>query len=285
MGGRHRAQVIHPLDASPKRLVFSAALAALLAGIVFLRCLRIASRSAALRVTALRSGPEGEAEPLVVEGLGGGRASRGLLREQRPDQVLRLGRDLVPVRGRKRVAGLVHRFKDEPVVVAVEGRVGAEEHVHNHAQTPQVAALVVILAPHLGGGVVNGADARAEALVALEEAREPKVDHPDLPNVPLFKEQKVLRLEVPVRHLVQGVERLDPEHHLPNDGGGLELTEGALGALALFHDLVVKLTALAEFRDEEETFRVLENVLELNDVRARPADFGQYRHLATALDN
>mmetsp|Transcript_65793 Transcript_65793/g.169343 ORF Transcript_65793/g.169343 Transcript_65793/m.169343 type:complete len:289 (-) Transcript_65793:152-1018(-) len=152
---------------------------------------------------------------------------------------------------------------DLVLVGAGEGRAAAQHCVHDSAATPHVALPAVWALLHLRGsvlrrpdhGVHNGAVGRAARGVKVDELQHVALD------AALALEQEVLRLEVAM-HDVLLVHVEDGTKDVLDQGCSLGLAE-----VAHLHDLIEKLTTLAQLHDKEDVVPVLEGLEESDDVR------------------
>mmetsp|Transcript_37113 Transcript_37113/g.114351 ORF Transcript_37113/g.114351 Transcript_37113/m.114351 type:complete len:216 (-) Transcript_37113:478-1125(-) len=148
--------------------------------------------------------------------------------QQLADEALGVVGHALPVILREGVPAGAHAAEDLVLRAAHEGRVAAEQHVHDDAEAPEVRGLVVLAGEHLGGDVVGRARLRRQHLALLELAGEAEVD--DLQDVALDglcrQEDKVLRLQVSVGD-VQPVHVAHSSEDLLHDHGRLALREAA----------------------------------------------------------
>mmetsp|Transcript_13249 Transcript_13249/g.34317 ORF Transcript_13249/g.34317 Transcript_13249/m.34317 type:complete len:474 (-) Transcript_13249:54-1475(-) len=188
--------------------------------------------------------------PLYV---GDGQAARGVLHQQVGDEVAALGgqpagHDVVARHdaGERGVAAL--RLALGAVLLAVEGKVAAEQRVQQHAAAPDVGLLAVIrgVLQHLGRDVLRRAHARLghRLVVGL---REPKVAQLDLRRV-VGREQDVLQFDVSTDdalavHVVNGADDLLEEVQR------LALAEAGPPVL---HDVVEQVALRQVLHDEAE---------------------------------
>mmetsp|Transcript_75380 Transcript_75380/g.180032 ORF Transcript_75380/g.180032 Transcript_75380/m.180032 type:complete len:283 (+) Transcript_75380:808-1656(+) len=178
------------------------------------------------------------------------------------DQSLRILGDVLPV-GRVEVkvaqANLGQHLR---VGVSEEGRVAAEENVHDHAAAPEIAQLVVVTGQDLGSHVVGRAGFGGQRLARGELAAQAEVN--DLQEVLLDgilgHEQEVLRFQVAVAHVVL-VHVVDGADDLLHEDGCLHLRE-----VAGLDDAIEELAAGAKLHDQVDVPVVLKRLKQLDDV-------------------
>jgi len=128
----------------------------------------------------------------------------------------------------------------------MERRVAAEQNIHDHAETPDVALVVVLAFEHLGRHVLGGAGLGGEYVGSdLEVLRQAEVNEFDLPVV-LVDRHEVLRLEVAM-HYADLVAVVDRAHYVVED-----LARDFLLELADFHDAVEQFPSLEHFHNQLE---------------------------------
>mmetsp|Transcript_29967 Transcript_29967/g.73767 ORF Transcript_29967/g.73767 Transcript_29967/m.73767 type:complete len:258 (+) Transcript_29967:310-1083(+) len=119
-----------------------------------------------------------------------------------------------------------HCLKPLQVVLAVEGRLPAQEHVGDDADTPHVArgsvACGPVLVEHedLVRHVVGRTQHRVEPICAIEDLAEPEVDQLDCRVLPLVVHHEVLELEIPVAY-VSLMAEVDGLHDAPDQARNL----------------------------------------------------------------
>mmetsp|Transcript_104626 Transcript_104626/g.272328 ORF Transcript_104626/g.272328 Transcript_104626/m.272328 type:complete len:458 (-) Transcript_104626:231-1604(-) len=201
-------------------------------------------------------------DPLVVQGLLRSVAVTRVHLQEHADQNLGILRDVLPIRGIEGKIAQTHLRKHLGIGLAEEGRVAAEHDVHDHADAPHVAELVVLPGENLRGHIVGCASLRGQHLASLELAGQTEVDDLDqiLLNGLLGHEQEVLGLQVAVAHVifVHVVERPDDLLH---EDGGLDLRE-----VPRLDDAVEELAARGELHDQINVAVVLEGLVEFDDV-------------------
>lgn len=134
---------------------------------------------------------------------------------------------LVGERGFLREDGVVHVL----YALAVErGRAG-QQHVAEHAETPEIAAEVVVAVEHFGRRVVAGADLLRELFVAREVFREAEVDEDERRVRVVVFEEEVLEFEVAV-HDAAFVKVVHGREHVAHEFRGAVLAEDEALVLA-----------------------------------------------------
>mmetsp|Transcript_47244 Transcript_47244/g.110399 ORF Transcript_47244/g.110399 Transcript_47244/m.110399 type:complete len:308 (-) Transcript_47244:7-930(-) len=178
------------------------------------------------------------------------------------DQGLRILGDVLPVGGVEVEVAQADLGQHLRVGVSEEGRVAAEENVHNHAAAPKIAQLVVVAGQDLGSHVVGCAGFGGQGLAGGELAAQAEVN--DLQEVLLDRilghEQEVLRLQVTVAHMVL-VHVVDGTDDLLHQDGRLHL-----GEVAGLDDAIEELAAGAQLHDQVDVPVVLKRLKELDDV-------------------
>mmetsp|Transcript_154079 Transcript_154079/g.493890 ORF Transcript_154079/g.493890 Transcript_154079/m.493890 type:complete len:438 (+) Transcript_154079:190-1503(+) len=217
-----------------------------------------------LRLRASR----GRDDPRVVEEILGGRSLFVVHGEHLGDEVLEFLRVLLPVRAGEVERSLLHTFEDVLIAVAEERGVAARENVGDDATAPDVALFVIAFAEqHLRRDVVRGARLGLHGLARGVVLREPEVDDLDLGLPGLVLEQKVLRLDIPVR-VALGVQVSHGAQNLLHVPGHVLLAKGAaLMLLGLLNDTIEELTAGADLHHEVDSPCIDEGLVELHNVR------------------
>ena len=127
--------------------------------------------------------------------------------------MLRLRRDLIPVRSEEFEAAAFDLFVEQHVIIGIKGREATEEDVDDDAKAPDVTRAVVPLHPqHLWRYVPRRTARRLQrCALRVEELREPKVGDLDLCTWAAFGHEHILRLEITVGdpHAVQVLDRIE----------------------------------------------------------------------------
>mmetsp|Transcript_34334 Transcript_34334/g.103646 ORF Transcript_34334/g.103646 Transcript_34334/m.103646 type:complete len:282 (+) Transcript_34334:1792-2637(+) len=123
--------------------------------------------------------------------------------------------------------------------------------------------MVIFSLEHLGCDVKRGADAGLHRLSWVELAGQPEVD--DFQRVPferpLATQQEVFQLDVPVAH-APVVDVHDTGHDLLH-----EQTRVLLGEVLLGNEIIEKVAAGAQLHDQMKILRVLEVLVQPDDIR------------------
>ena len=134
----------------------------------------------------------------------------------------------------------------------------ARQHEQHHAAGVDVAAVVVVARPDLGGAPEGRAALAPEALLAVrgEARRRPEVRQDDGRPAPLVRHEQVLGLDVAVRHAAPVAVR-DGAAEVPEEAARVRLGE-VLRAREVAHEVA----AGAERRQHQERVRRLEDAHE-----------------------
>eukprot|EP00438_Fugacium_kawagutii_P007278 Skav234426 [mRNA] locus=scaffold1656:141965:152933:+ [translate_table: standard] len=108
--------------------------------------------------------------PLVVQGLLSGVAVFGVHLQQVANQSLRILGDVLPICWVEVEVAKSHLRQHLGVGVAEEGRVAAQQHVHDDTAAPQIAQLVVVASQHLRSHIVWSAGFGGQRLARSELA-------------------------------------------------------------------------------------------------------------------
>ena len=154
-------------------------------------------------------------------------------------------------------------LEDLLVIVAVEGRVPAQQNVKHAARAPHVAADVVVAGEDLRGDIVRRASAGFHAMKAtsFHNLGESEIDDLQVRVLRLRLEEEVLGFQVTM-HNVQSVTIVERLQYLAEDYSGLVFLE----ELRL-DDSIEKLATSTQLCDEVHVFLVLEVLVEFDDVR------------------
>mmetsp|Transcript_70821 Transcript_70821/g.200653 ORF Transcript_70821/g.200653 Transcript_70821/m.200653 type:complete len:276 (+) Transcript_70821:558-1385(+) len=202
-------------------------------------------------------------DPDMLQSLGSGTPSAGVSLQELPDELLRVLGDQVPVLREERELASLHEPQHLRVVLAVEGRVAAQDHVHDHAAAPEVARVVVLPVENLRGHVERRPCLRLEELAGLVGGGETKVNElePIAPyGVILGREEEILGLQVPVGHAL-AMHVVDRAEDLLHGNARVRLAE-----VPLLDDPVKQLSAVANLHHQVDLVVVLERLKEPNDI-------------------
>jgi len=170
-------------------------------------------------------------------------------------------RDGLPFFSVEVVDSPAHFGEDFFVTFPVEGRLPAQQYVENHAQTPDVAEVVLLAREHLGRHLVRRAGLGGEDVGShLKVARQAEVNEFDLPGL-FVNGHEVFRFEVAV-HDVALVTVVKRAHDGVEDFLGQGLVE-----LAGLHNAVEEFAAPEQLHDQLETLVVLLPLEQFHDVR------------------
>mmetsp|Transcript_22174 Transcript_22174/g.48489 ORF Transcript_22174/g.48489 Transcript_22174/m.48489 type:complete len:219 (+) Transcript_22174:857-1513(+) len=170
---------------------------------------------------------------------------------------------MLPVTGIERIVPKFDLGEHFGVRVAKEGRIAAEHDVHDDADAPEVAELVVLAGQDLGRHVVRGTRLSGEHFTCFKLAGQTEVDdfQKILLNGSLGHEQEILRLEISVANMVL-VHVVDGPDNLLHQYGGLDL-----GEVSGLDNSVEEFSSSSEFHHEVDVSVVLKRLEELDDVR------------------
>mmetsp|Transcript_76337 Transcript_76337/g.166664 ORF Transcript_76337/g.166664 Transcript_76337/m.166664 type:complete len:291 (+) Transcript_76337:851-1723(+) len=170
---------------------------------------------------------------------------------------------MLPVTGIERIVPKFDLGEHFGVRVAKEGRIAAEHDVHDDADAPHVAELIVLARQDLRRHVVRRAGLRLEKLAWFELARKTEIDDFEeiLLDGVLGHEQEIFRFEISVANMVL-VHVVDGPDNLLHQYGGLDL-----GEVSGLDNSVEEFSSSSEFHHEVDVSVVLEGLVELDDVR------------------
>mmetsp|Transcript_27484 Transcript_27484/g.73297 ORF Transcript_27484/g.73297 Transcript_27484/m.73297 type:complete len:230 (+) Transcript_27484:653-1342(+) len=114
-------------------------------------------------------------DPGVLQGLLGRQALLRAGLHQHADEVLGVVGDVPPVPVAEVETALLHLGEHLAVALPAEGRVAAQEHVHDHARAPKVAPLGVPAGEHLWGHIEGRPGPGGHELARLEVVGEAEV--------------------------------------------------------------------------------------------------------------
>mmetsp|Transcript_14620 Transcript_14620/g.34873 ORF Transcript_14620/g.34873 Transcript_14620/m.34873 type:complete len:309 (-) Transcript_14620:272-1198(-) len=199
--------------------------------------------------------------PRVLQRLGGRVPIPWVECEKFPDDVFGLIADVSPVLWVERVLAQLHLGQHLGVRLAREGRVPAQQHVHDDPTRPHVRRLSVVTQQHLRSHVIRRAGFGASRLSVFELAREAEVDDLQRAVGLLAHEQKILGLQVSVHDAVRMAvgERREDLLHDPR--------RVPLGELLLLDDAIKQLTTRTQLHDDVDVSGILEGLVQLDDVR------------------
>mmetsp|Transcript_42549 Transcript_42549/g.112275 ORF Transcript_42549/g.112275 Transcript_42549/m.112275 type:complete len:247 (-) Transcript_42549:269-1009(-) len=179
------------------------------------------------------------------------------------DQVLGVHGNGLPILFNESELSPTYFLKHLGIGVAIERRVAAQQHEHNHAGTPQITSLIVFALQHLGCYVVWRACFGCEVLPSLKLASQTEID--------LFQDvlgdglsgvkKKVLWLHIAVTHLVF-MHVVDGPDHLLHNNGCIRFCE-----VTRIDDAIKELSARAEFHHQVYISSVLKCLKQLYDAR------------------
>mmetsp|Transcript_22175 Transcript_22175/g.48492 ORF Transcript_22175/g.48492 Transcript_22175/m.48492 type:complete len:248 (+) Transcript_22175:770-1513(+) len=198
----------------------------------------------------------------MIEGLLGSVAFPMIHLQQHANEVLRVLRDVLPVRGVEREGAQSHFRQDLGIGLAEEWGIAAEHDVHDDADAPHVAELIVLARQDLRRHVVRRAGLRLEKLAWFELARKTEIDDFEeiLLDGVLGHEQEIFRFEISVANMVL-VHVVDGSDDLLHEDGGLNL-----GEVSRFDDSIEELTTSRKFHYEIYVSVILERLVEFDDV-------------------
>mmetsp|Transcript_106141 Transcript_106141/g.165699 ORF Transcript_106141/g.165699 Transcript_106141/m.165699 type:complete len:221 (+) Transcript_106141:641-1303(+) len=183
--------------------------------------------------------------PYVVQGLLGCEPVFWIHLQQHANQVLRVLRNVLPIRCIETEVAEAHFGKHIGIGFAIERRIPTKHNVHDDSETPQVGALVVLACQHLWSHIIRRASFCCENLILCKFAGKPKVNHFQcrLLDRILVGEQEIFWLQVTVANVVLMHVKDCPEHML-HDGSCLRLSE-----MTSIDNAVEQLSACAQLHD------------------------------------
>mmetsp|Transcript_76339 Transcript_76339/g.166671 ORF Transcript_76339/g.166671 Transcript_76339/m.166671 type:complete len:320 (+) Transcript_76339:628-1587(+) len=183
--------------------------------------------------------------------------------KEHPDEVFGVLGDVLPIGRVERKIANADLGKDLSISFTKEWWVAAEHDVHDDADAPHVAELIVLARQDLRRHVVRRAGLRLEKLAWFELARKTEIDDFEeiLLDGVLGHEQEIFRFEISVANMVL-VHVVDGPDNLLHQYGGLDL-----GEVSGLDNSVEEFSSSSEFHHEVDVSVVLEGLVELDDVR------------------
>mmetsp|Transcript_53227 Transcript_53227/g.84892 ORF Transcript_53227/g.84892 Transcript_53227/m.84892 type:complete len:201 (-) Transcript_53227:185-787(-) len=156
-----------------------------------------------------------------------------------------------------------HRIQHSHSVVPGEGRGTAQQNVHDDANAPNVAQLVVTTSQHLRSHVVRSACLGGGKLPRAEAFGEAEVDQLQiglLNGSATLCQQPVFRFQITVHDTIDVHVIHRPQHLLHTIGGHL------FGELAIGHNPVKELSARAQLQHQVDISLIVERLLQSHNV-------------------
>mmetsp|Transcript_115788 Transcript_115788/g.248811 ORF Transcript_115788/g.248811 Transcript_115788/m.248811 type:complete len:330 (+) Transcript_115788:639-1628(+) len=206
-------------------------------------------------------------KPWVLQHLIHVEAILGINLKTIPDEVFGVLADRLPVVALEIVTAVSDVVLEFLVRVAFEGRVAAEQNVHDDSTAPDVALLVVLPGEDLRSHVVRRASPalHGRVLLRVELLGEAEVDDLDGCGV-LLHHHDVLRLQILVHEFLAVHERERPQRLLHDVADEGLVVARLLVAPEAVH-AVLQLPALARLHDLHDRVRVDEVFVDLDHVR------------------